>query len=540
MERGDRVQIKISGWLAAKRGAQIVEGDVRAVTEKAVQVMDEWFPRSQIEEVEYLEREEDRVGRAREIKHASGLPDPPKTVYPPWDHQRRAYHIVAQQKSVLLDMWMGTGKTKVVIDVIQNTAPTKNWRTLVVAPRTVIEDVWPGQVEEHCVDGCHLVLLNKGNARKHKEMSKEAWGLDGPVMYLVNYESVWREPFAGWVKARSWDFIVADESHAIKSPGSKCSRFMGTLRKRTDHRIALTGTPMPHSPLDVYGQARFVDPSVFGTSFARFRSRYAVMGGYGGHEVIGYPIDERDRYYHPEIAEEWNRGLERLMFSVGEEVLDLPESVDVHRRLPLAGEGRKYYDQMERDLIVDIGEGVITAQNALSRLLRLQQITSGYLPVETETGRLRPHRVDDTKERMLEELLDGLGPEEPVVVFARFRHDLDVIHQVSTALGRNSVELSGRRHELPLWQEEQVPILAAQIQAGGVGIDLTRARYCVYYSQGFSLGNYQQSRARVHRPGQERSVFYYHLTLRDTIDEIVLRSLKAKQNTIESVLRHLT
>jgi SNF2 family DNA or RNA helicase len=74
------------------------------------------------------------------------------------------------------------------------------------------------------------------------------------------------------------------------------------------------------------------------------------------------------------------------------------------------------------------------------------------------------------------------------------------------------------------------------MQAGGVGVDLTRARVCAYYSLGFSLGEYLQSRKRTHRPGQTRSVLYVHLVAEGTIDEQVYRALEARQDVIAAVL----
>jgi SNF2 family DNA or RNA helicase len=77
------------------------------------------------------------------------------------------------------------------------------------------------------------------------------------------------------------------------------------------------------------------------------------------------------------------------------------------------------------------------------------------------------------------------------------------------------------------------------MQSGGVGIDLTRAAYAIYYSTGFSLGDYLQSRARLYRAGQKRPVMFYHLYLRNTIDEYVARAIVARQDLVESVLREL-
>ena len=127
--------------------------------------------------------------------------------------------------------------------------------------------------------------------------------------------------------------------------------------------------------------------------------------------------------------------------------------------------------------------------------------------------------------------------EEPIAVFARFRRDLDRIHAVAGRLGRKSFELSGRRNELADWQRDTGgSVLAVQEQAGGVGISLVRARYCIYYSVGYSLGDYEQSLARIHRPGQDRPVLYVHLLAEDTVDERVYQALDARRDVVETIL----
>ena len=133
-------------------------------------------------------------------------------------------------------------------------------------------------------------------------------------------------------------------------------------------------------------------------------------------------------------------------------------------------------------------------------------------------------------------MLEGLTG-EPVVVFCRFQQDLDVVHEVCQRLGRSSGELSGRKDQWEDFQfKEAFEVLAVQIQAGGVGVNLTRAAYAIYYSIGFSLGDYLQSLARIHRPGQRRPVTYYHLIARKTIDERVYEALEARQDLVEAVL----
>lgn len=231
-----------------------------------------------------------------------------------------------------------------------------------------------------------------------------------------------------------------------------------------------------------------------------------------------------------------------LAFQVGAEVLDLPPELDETYHTDLEPAGAKIYQAIEQDFIAWLetesqSGAVITIKNALVKLVRLQQLTGGTIPDDAGGA----HEIDRAKEKLLEDLLEDIGPTEPVVVFAHFRADLNIVWRVADKLGRLAGELSGSQTDLGAWQrgEERDPmILAVQIQAGGVGIDLTRARYAIYYSLGFSLADYLQSRARIRRPGQTRPVTYYHLIVRNTVDEYIMRALAARQDLVQSVLTH--
>ena len=178
----------------------------------------------------------------------------------------------------------------------------------------------------------------------------------------------------------------------------------------------------------------------------------------------------------------------------------------------------------------------MTAVNALSRLLRLRQITSGHVGVTIEGQEgFQVKQVDTAKEYLLGEVLEELGG-EPVVVFCVFTADIEAVHRQAEKLGMNSAELSGRRKELSAWQQGHAQVLVTQVQAGGEGIDLTRARVMVYYSMGFSLGEYRQTSGRVHRPGQERPVTYIHLLANDSVDWAVWKAVQRNEDIVESIL----
>jgi len=318
--------------------------------------------------------------------------------------------------------------------------------------------------------------------------------------------------------------LLVHNCHKIKAPAGRCSKFMAKLK--AVRKVGLSGTPLPHSPLDAYAQYRFLDPGIFGTSFVRFRAHFAVLGGFENHQVIGYQNEQEFNELFYSIAHRVKK----------EDVLDLPPVIHEPRIIDLGDTARKAYDELEKQFIADVGEGIITAANALARLIRLQQITSGF--AKLETGTEMP--IDTGKAEALADILDDLEQSDPLVVFCRFRRDLETVQQISEKAERKCFELSGSINELAEWKAATGgEVLAVQIQAGGLGIDLTRSAYACYYSLGFSLGDYEQSMARLHRPGQKRSVTYLHLVARKTVDEKVYKALKQRKTVIESILAEI-
>lgn len=444
-----------------------------------------------------------------------------------WKHQKDALEYTISHPQSLLAMGMGTGKSRVIVDLIDKLQAK---RTLIVCPKSVLL-VWPRQFEIHASQPVAVEILKgpsvAAKTSQCKQMLDWASQTDSRLALVVNYDSAWREPLGPVLLKTPWNLVVLDESHRIKAPGSKVSWFFKALGKLNVRKCCLTGTPMPNSPLDIYGQYRFLDSRIFGTSFALMRNNYAVMGGFENRQVVSF-----------KNKADFHRRYASIAFQVSRDVLDLPAEVHIERPFELSASARKIYRELEEEFISEVDSGIVTVSNALVKLLRLQQITSGWL--SDDEG--NPNRVDRGKAEVLEDVLEDLEPRESVVVFCRFRRDLDAVREIAGSMDppRKTLELSGRVNELAEWQAGGGDVLAVQIQAGGVGIDLTRARYCVFYSIGFSLGDYEQACARVHRPGQTRSVSFIHLLALDTVDQKVYDALSRKRSVIEEILSGIT
>lgn len=455
---------------------------------------------------------------------ANDLTQPPLRKHDSWRHQVEAYHFANAHEGAMLALRMGEGKSKVAVDLVVN----RGCRTTLVLCPVSVRGVWRREFERHAGAPVDVLVLEKGSTKdKAAQADRFLKTTRRPAVVVVNYETARLPDFARWSLKRRWDCVILDESHRAKGHNTDIGKYVADLGKAADYRLALTGTPMPHSPLDIFAQYRFLDRGIFGSSFHHFRNRYAKM-----NQMFPGKVDQW--LNQDELKERFSL----LAFRVDGDVLSLPPFQHHERRCQLSAKAQRVYDSLEQELIAEVEGGVITAANALVRLLRLQQITSGFI-VRDESETVDD--VDDAKQLLLYELLSDMPDDEPVVVFCRFRYDLDIVRQTAEKLGRRFGELSGRRRDLTehATMPDGIDVMGVQIQSGGVGIDLTRARYCVYFSIGFSLGDYEQSLARVHRPGQLRPVHYYHLIASGTVDEVVYGALEKRADIVNSVLEAL-
>lgn len=478
-------------------------------------------------------------------------------------HQDGAVAFVEPRRAALLHMHMGTGKTFAVIYAVEKYVAARAAKgkrdpfvVLVVCPRSVIPN-WTAQVTKHAERTWHVAELGEapvltrigeragrssiGGARGGKlaVSAKAKWinALPKHVEYasalgcevfliVMNYDIVRNAPMTKALAKQKFDLTVADESHKAKAPKGATAKALWRIGVVSARRLALTGTPMPHSPLDIWAQFRFLDPTIFGTSFWVFRSEYAVMGGFKGKAVTSFRNIDRLK-----------AKMAAITYQVGAEVMNRAKPTSIDYEVDLGDRARAIYDSLDKTFSAEVKSGTVTATNALVKLLRLEQVTSGCVRLDPESiddERARFEIVDDAKRDALADILEGLAPDEPVVVFARFRSDLDQISEVVGA--EHYRELSGRRHNLGHWQKGGGRVLGVQIQAGGAGIDLTRACIAIYFSVGYSLGDFEQSLARVDRPPNARPIIIFHLIARNTRNRKVYEALMARKQVVEYVL----
>ena len=423
-------------------------------------------------------------------------------------------------------MEMGTGKTLTTIAITgQLWQEGRIHRLLVVAPLSIL-GVWEDEFARFAAFNYALAVL-EGTGAKKADTIRHMNGAALQVL-VVNYESAWRleKELAAWRP----DMIVCDEGHKIKTHNIAASKALHRLGARARYRLLLTGTVITNRPVDVFSQYKFADPKVYGNSFYQFRSRYFDMTGYGNHTPV---MKER---MEPEFTER----LHSIAFRATKaECLDLPDTTDIIQRVELEAPAMRTYRQLVRDSYAELSEGVVTATNVLTRLLRLSQLTGGFVGNDDDAS---TEQVSSAKMDALSDIIDSTDQDgRKLVVIARFIPEIHAIGKMLEKKGIRYAQISGevkdRPEQIDAFQKDPgVRVFVGQIATAGLGITLTAASTMVFYSLDYSMSNYEQTRARIHRVGQRQPCTYIHLVAKGTVDEKVLKALHDKASLAKSLV----
>lgn len=468
-------------------------------------------------------------------------PMPLKQGITPFNHQILAFNIGINLNSVALLMEQGCGKSLTAIAIAGHWFSNKLIkRVLIFAPASVIS-VWPREFNDYAgFPNYVLPLIGPVSARVGQIENIELLLRANPqlqskmIVAVTNYEASWRMEDA-LIKFKP-DLVICDESQRIKGYSSEQTKAVTRIGKTAKKRMILTGTPVSQGPIDFFAQYRFLDPSIFGYTVGGFKNRYCIMGGFSGKQIVAYTNqDELIRKAHS-IAFRCTKA----------ECLDLPEQIDQVLYCELEPSAKKIYNQLKAECVAECGDGkAITAANVIVKMLRLSQLTGGFVGVDNlETGELNVTQVSSAKLKLLSETLDDLmDAGKKVVIGTRFRAEINEIGNMLQKKGivytmiDGSVPNSERGKRVEWFQKDpKVKVFLANIQCAGLGITLTAADTEIIYSESYSFSEYDQFRCRIHRIGQKNNCTYIHLLAQGTIDEKIHSVLKRKGNVAKEVV----
>lgn len=442
-------------------------------------------------------------------------------------HQQSACHFACERFGILpsethsngvaLLMEMGCGKTITSIAIVGILYQYRHIRRILITAPLSILSVWEQEFARFAAFPYQLTVL-KGSSTQKKEQLSKLHGNDLQIA-VVNYESAWR--LEKELLAFDADLIIADEAHKIKENRTAQSKAMRHLGDKSRYKLLLTGTLITNKELDVFSQYRFLNKEIFGTSFYAFRSRYFDMCGYGNHIPV----------FRKQMMDEFLQKLHSVAYRVTKaECLDLPQITEEIRTVELEPKAMKLYKQLEKESFAELSNSEVSAVNVLTKMLRLSQMTGGYLT--DDAGSITS--VSTAKLDALSDILDTMLTEDrKLVIMARFVPELNEIQKLleQKHIGYAAVwgGISDRAEEIRRFQEDaDCKVFVGQIAAAGLGITLTAASTMVFYSLDYSMSNFEQAKARIHRVSQTENCLYIYLIAKNTVDAKILHSLRDK------------
>lgn len=482
----------------------------------------------------------------------------------PYDHQREVFELTRDREYYGLFWEQGTGKTKPIID-------TAAWlyekgaidTLLVIAPNGVHRNWTVKEIQAHLPDRVmrHTTAFtyhsSKARTKRAKKEAADSLAAKGLLIVAMSYDSITTEAgkdYAKQVLKTRKCLYVLDESTRIQNVKSKRAKVILASGLHAPYRRILTGTPVASGPFAIYSQFRFLSPSYWKTKrlgsytmfknyFARWREGRQADSGRVFPILVNYQyLDELQNI----IKNDSSRVLKK-------DVLDLPPKVYGKLFFEMSPKQKKLYEALKKNYIAEMENGsIVTGAMALTRMLRLQQITCGYVAVDEPSGAY----VDDVEEfttklveiesakknprlRLLLDAVEDLP--HKAIIWARFSKDIDMI---CAALGDTAVRFDGacgvdeRAHALESFQDGlhgDAKFLVANAQAAGTGLTLTAAKTVIYYNNSFKLEERLQSEDRAHRIGQDQKVQYLDIVAEDTMDEYIIDALKDKLDLSDQI-----
>lgn len=436
--------------------------------------------------------------------------------YNPYDYQKYATDFIVNNEvaSVLLDM--GLGKTVITLSAIKRLKELGLIDSvLVVAPLRVAKTTWPNEIKkwEHLSGLTYEVAVGAEKARIEALMKPAD-------IHIINVENI--EWFINKSRVfRKFDMLVIDELSKFKSYRAK--RFKALLKVRCLFKrcIGLTGTPSSNGLMDLWAEYRLLDfGERLGRYITKYRDDYFVPDKRNAQVVFNY----KPRPFAEETIYDRIKDITISMKAV--DYLKMPERINNIVQVELSDSERALYDELRKEMILELGDEKIDAINAASLSNKLLQMANGAV----YNDKKEVVHIHDNKLDALEDLIEGANG-KPVLIAYWFKHDLSRIK------ARFEVKEILTESDIDSWNNGEIPVAVIHPASAGHGLNLqSGGSTLIWFGLTWSLELYEQTNARLWRQGQKETVVIHHIITKGTIDEDVMVALENKEKTQSALI----
>jgi len=450
-----------------------------------------------------------------------------------FEHQKRILELLTEHDRFLLLPEQGTGKTLPTVVHLSNLMLAGEVSTaLIVAPLSGL-GAWARDIAKLSPDRQRLInagttLINYDKlSRKGSKYQKDVW--------------------------RAWDFIVLDESHAIKKPtANRTQYFIGKgaalgLVSKAKYVYLLTGTLITNSHLeDAWAPLRAVLGDAW-PAWADFKRQYLVtknLPGSYAEIIVGY----RHRAELLDVLAQYSyRVLKKDCLDLpkvqDDEIIMVPFA-DTKNAAPFGKTTKALYDDALQSYVEALD---MVMDNPLTRMLRLRQIAAGHVSESgtmDETGRKvkgERYALKSLKTQYAVELIEANLPKKTVVAY-QFTATCDALERALKAKGIKYYTLNGAQNDKNIWQDFQqdnTPVFIGQYQSAARAIDLFASSYTIFMEPSDSSEIVEQYRARTDRNGQTESCEYVWLLTEGSIEVDMYKKLQGHEDFSEKAYREI-
>jgi SNF2 family DNA or RNA helicase len=437
--------------------------------------------------------------------------------YTPHEYQTYATNFILTHpvSAVLLDM--GLGKSVITLTAIEELTHDRFEvsRVLVIAPLRVATNTWPAEIAkwDHLSGLTYSVAVGTESERR-AALKRQA------DIYIINRENV------TWLIEKSglpfnFDMIVIDELSSFKSHQSKRFKSLVKVRPKIKRIVGLTGTPSSNGLMDLWAEFRLLDMGQrLGRYIGQYRRSFFVPDKTNGQIIYSYkPLPGAEKVIYQRIGD--------ITISMKSgDYLKMPKLVINEVPVLMDPNEQELYDELRREMVTRLGKHEVDAANAAALSGKLLQMANGAVyDIAGET-----FWIHDKKLEALEDLIEGANG-KPVLIAYWFKHDLERIK------ARFHVREIKTEKDITDWNNGVIPVAVVHPASAGHGLNLQAGgSTLIWFGLTWSLELYQQTNARLWRQGQTETVVIHHIICRDTIDEDVMKALRRKEKTQDSLI----
>jgi len=442
------------------------------------------------------------------------------TKIPLYQFQKTSCQKALRKTSYALFLEMGLGKTAIAVAIADHRKQHNIInKVVIICPLSVVWN-WKEEIEKFSTLSPEIYIAHGNNRKKiiHQfEKSKEYSFL------IMNYDIITDDLPVGYTT-----LLIFDESTRIKTPEAKRTKVSMALSIQTQYKLILSGNPITNSLLDVWSQFYILDNGeAFGDSYWKFRREYFYADYMGWH---WFPKDNTVKYIQSAVENQ-------SIIIKKKDAIDLPEKIYEKRVIEFTPEQKKIYDDIAEKLYHEFEQDEVTANLAVTKIMKLMQITSGF--VLSDTSQI--HDIGSPKIDIVKELIEDMDiNNNKIVIWAHFVFTIKRLekelneHNPLTLYGetKNYQEVIDKFNK-----EDKHRILIANPLSGGLGINLTISNNVIYYENSYSVESRVQSEDRTHRIGTKNNVLYVDCIIANSIDETIKKAISSKINIAKMVVK---